>query len=207
MNKSRESESRALKSGKSSRIVRSFISLCKRHYMQKSEIIRELKSNYRIFIDFIKTLEEEKFQSGPNGKWTPGQHFDHIRLSIQQLPFAYGLPKFILRFLFGKANRPSRTYDGLVQRYREKLSAGGQATGRYVPKTILIEEKGRIERSLLKNLDQLTRRIEKYAEKDLDTYLLPHPLLGKLTLREMLYFTIYHVEHHRVSVERDLRPS
>jgi len=33
-------------------------------------------------------------------------------------------------------------------------------------------------------------------EDDLDRVMLPHPLLGKLTLREMLFFTIYHVEHH-----------
>ena len=32
--------------------------------------------------------------------------------------------------------------------------------------------------------------------KDLDVYILPHPLLGKVTLREMLYFTIHHNEHH-----------
>jgi hypothetical protein len=30
---------------------------------------------------------------------------------------------------------------------------------------------------------------------------LPHPLLGKLTLREMLYFTAYHADHHRHSIE------
>ena len=38
---------------------------------------------------------------------------------------------------------------------------------------------------------------------DLDAVLLPHPLLGKLTVREMLFFTVYHVQHHRALVERD----
>jgi len=35
--------------------------------------------------------------------------------------------------------------------------------------------------------------------------LLPHPLLGKVTVREMLYFTIHHVQHHHALVERDSR--
>jgi hypothetical protein len=34
---------------------------------------------------------------------------------------------------------------------------------------------------------------------------LPHPLLGKLTLREMIYFTIYHVQHHHKLVQNQLK--
>ena len=36
----------------------------------------------------------------------------------------------------------------------------------------------------------------KWKDSQLDQYLAPHPLLGKLTLRELCYFTIYHTEHH-----------
>jgi hypothetical protein len=36
----------------------------------------------------------------------------------------------------------------------------------------------------------------------LDEYLLPHPLIGKLTIREILYFTIYHNLRH-ASLEGD----
>jgi hypothetical protein len=39
----------------------------------------------------------------------------------------------------------------------------------------------------------------------LDLLILPHPLLGKLTLREMLYFTLYHVEHHEKQVLENLK--
>ena len=40
---------------------------------------------------------------------------------------------------------------------------------------------------------------------DLDKYVLPHPLLGKVTLREMLYFTIHHNEHHLELLKAGLR--
>ena len=41
-----------------------------------------------------------------------------------------------------------------------------------------------------------TAKLTDINEYDLDNYQLPHPILGKISLREMLYFTAYHVEHH-----------
>jgi uncharacterized damage-inducible protein DinB len=38
----------------------------------------------------------------------------------------------------------------------------------------------------------------------LDRLRLPHPALGKLTVREMLFFTIYHNIHHVENVVRRL---
>ena len=35
-----------------------------------------------------------------------------------------------------------------------------------------------------------------WSERALDRYRLPHPLLGRLTVREMLLFTLYHSVHH-----------
>jgi len=37
---------------------------------------------------------------------------------------------------------------------------------------------------------------KKWKEPQLDQYIAPHPLLGKITLRELCYFTIYHTKHH-----------
>ncbi len=45
-------------------------------------------------------------------------------------------------------------------------------------------------------MQRLNVAIGKWNDRNPDRTLLPHPLLGKLTVREMLYFTIYHVEHH-----------
>jgi hypothetical protein len=37
---------------------------------------------------------------------------------------------------------------------------------------------------------------EKWDEGELDQYQLPHPTLGKRTIREMFYFTIFHNLRH-----------
>ena len=49
---------------------------------------------------------------------------------------------------------------------------------------------------LVKEEKRLAKKIQKWTESDLDTYLLPHPLLGKMTIREIALWTAYHTEHH-----------
>jgi len=48
------------------------------------------------------------------------------------------------------------------------------------------------------------RAITAWGDDALDRYRLPHPLIGKLTLREMLVFTLFHFDHHRDNVARRL---
>ena len=42
----------------------------------------------------------------------------------------------------------------------------------------------------------LCNQVARWNEADLDRYRMPHPLLGLLTVREMLQFTVYHTAHH-----------
>ena len=92
----------------------------------------------------------------------------------------------------------------MVAKYKLRLEAGGKAMGRFIPKPVLPGQKAILKNKLIKAVDRLCKKIDKYNEKQLDYYILPHPLLGKLTVREMLYFTIYHVEHHQKSMLENL---
>ena len=49
---------------------------------------------------------------------------------------------------------------------------------------------------------QATTVLRNWRDTDLDKYFLPHPLLGKLTIREMLFFTLYHDRHHVNNVRK-----
>lgn len=92
----------------------------------------------------------------------------------------------------------------MVTKYVEKLAAGGRATSRFIPQPVGVELQGKRSQQLLGLIDQLTRQIGHFTEKDLDTIIAPHPLLGRVTLREMMYFTIYHVEHHQNTIKNQL---
>jgi hypothetical protein len=48
---------------------------------------------------------------------------------------------------------------------------------------------------------------KKWADSQLDQYIVPHPLLGKITLRELCYFTIYHTYHHLAIVKERVSES
>jgi len=171
--------------------------------MDRSEINTELGEHHAAFIARILALAHGQLEGSRNGKWSPAQHLEHIQRAVRPVGLAMLVPKWFLRWRFGKPNRTPRDYDGLVQRYTEKLAAGGRASGRFVPPVIAASEVERIAASVQSTTQVLIRRVDRWSERDLDRYLLPHPLLGKLTVREMLFFTIYHVQHHQALVERD----
>ena len=148
------------------------------------------------FNEYISAQDKLRFENTPGGKWSAGQNIDHLVRSIKPLQLAYSLPKFILRLLFGKANRPSKTYEELVNKYKLKIAAGGRASGPYIPPPVTFDKKESLLKKYTVQKEKLLQKIDKQKETDLDRYILPHPLLGKLTLREMLFFTIYHNQHH-----------
>lgn len=172
--------------------------------MKQAEIIQKLSENHEAFIDFIYALNKEEFEAVINNKWSAGQQLEHIYLSLKPLTQVLQIPRFLLRLIFGKANRPSKKYEVLVEKYKDKLANGGRATGSFIPALVLADKKEVLIKKIQHAVYKLTSLISHYKEEELDSLILPHPLLGKLTIREMLYFTIYHVEHHEAITKRNL---
>ncbi len=172
--------------------------------MDKVELKIKLGEKYSLFIEFILALTDEEFLTSKNYKWTAGQQAEHIYLSIKPLRKILALPKSVLKLLWGKSNRDGKNYDDLVKKYLSKLENGGRATKRFMPATVSVEKGKNIKVKLTFEVIKLCSRIEKFTEQELDQYILPHPLLGKLTLREMLFFTIYHIEHHHNNAKQNL---
>ena len=162
----------------------------------KPQIIAALHEKVDAFNKYISSLNKEQFEVSPGGKWSAGQNIDHLIRAIKPLQLAYSMPKFVLIILFGKTNRPSHAYEELVIKYEAKLTAGGKASRPFIPPPVSFEKKDELVKKYGQQKQKLIVKIEKQTEADLDKYILPHPLLGKITLREMLYFTIHHNEHH-----------
>ena len=151
---------------------------------------------------YCASIPDPLFFQQPEGKWSPARQTKHLITSNNMARLAFVLPGFVVRMLAGKPNRPSRSYDELVNRYRDKLARGGQASGRYIPKPIPAET-GREKwlRQYQASMKKMAAAIEKTKKEErLDQYLAPHPLLGKITLRELAYFTIHHSHHHLESI-------
>lgn len=164
--------------------------------MTKQMIIKELSERHVILVDYILSLSYDEFIFSYNQKWTGGQQMEHIFRSTSMLPLLLKIPLSLNGYFFGKAKRPSRNYNEIVQAYLSKLNNGSQATKRYIPSKIPYGYRINLAHKLLKNITAINEAIDKISEKNLDLYCLPHPILGKLTYREILYFTIYHADHH-----------
>jgi hypothetical protein len=172
--------------------------------MNKQEISDNLIESHQKFAGFVAGLSEPDFMFAPAGKWTAGQQLDHILRGVSPVSTALVLPKLVARIMFGKAGRESIEYETLVENYRARLAAGSKASGRFVPPEIGFESRETMKNKLLKTVAELTGRLDKFSEAQLDEYILPHPILGKLTVREMLYFTIYHAGHHHQAALKNL---
>ncbi|MFY7998028.1 MAG: DinB family protein [Candidatus Kapaibacteriota bacterium] len=172
--------------------------------MSKDYILSELLARHQHFSEAVSGLSEHDFLYAVPGKWSAGQQLDHIYRAVNALLLPFRLPKFVLRMAFGTANRPSRDYDALVAKYHAKLAGGGRASGRFLPPPIAYNEREAVRSKTLQSVQKLCKALERYSEEDLDRYILPHPLLGRITLREMMYFTAYHVEHHEALTKRNL---
>jgi len=168
----------------------------------KTEIIGALNEKIDAFNHFISPLDRREFEATPGGKWSAGQNLDHLIRAINPLQLAFRLPKLFLKLFFGRSNRPSKSYEQLVEKYKYKLAQGGKASGPFIPPVVLFEKKLSLLKRYERQKKNFIEKVQKQKESDLDRYILPHPLLGKLTLREMLFFTIYHNQHHLESLEK-----
>ncbi|MES2520171.1 MAG: DinB family protein [Bacteroidota bacterium] len=166
--------------------------------MTKQEIIQKLSEGFSIVETTINNTDI--FYQRKDEKWSVAQNVKHLILSVKPLNLAFTLPNFALLF-FGKLNRNPRNYEEIVAKYHQKLAEGGVSTGQFSPKEGIVNQD---KDALIKEFQTINtiflRKVEEFSEEDLDKYLLPHPLLGKLTLREMLYFTIYHTLHHHKAI-------
>ena len=149
---------------------------------------------------YLRSLPADLFVQAQGEKWSPAEHVRHLSKSVRPVALALGLPRFMLWLRFGRASAGSRSFEVMRETYLARLAAGATA-GRFTPSPqapaadAAAYREGILTAWRTANAD-LRSRIAGWDEEALDRYLLPHPALGKLTVREMLFFTLYHNAHH-----------
>lgn len=166
----------------------------------KTEIITTLKDSNQRVTNWFTEIPADLFFQREGEVWSASDNMDHLIKSHKPIAKAMKLPKLTLRAMFGKPEKPSMNYEELCQVYRNLLAKGAVASGRYLPNQQTPEnaedKKAELLDQFSKASTELVSVAEQWAEGELNDYLLPHPLLGKLTIREMVYFTIYHNLRH-----------
>lgn len=156
----------------------------------------------------LAALPDSQFLAPQGSAWSPAEHIRHLTQSSAPLAQGLRLPRWMLRLRFGGGPGRSRSFIEMRDHYLAALAAGGQASGRFVPYAEAAPSApGERRREIMTEWTRITVELQnaigRWPESALDGLALPHPLLGPLTVREMLAFTVYHTSHHlRRIVER-----
>jgi hypothetical protein len=166
--------------------------------MIKSDIVALLEEKHQELFRLIDNQSDEKWMSGPKNKWTFGQHILHLANSLQLLNNGLSYPKFILKYKFGTSNRETRSYDVVVKKYQEKLVANRERAAQFNSKLKVptLKEKPFLINKLKIQNKKLQYKTNKWNDNNLDTLLIPHPLMGRMTVREIIMWSAYHTAHH-----------
>ncbi|MBC7876682.1 MAG: DinB family protein [Anaerolineales bacterium] len=166
----------------------------------KETIINEIKSSNQRAIEWFNTIPVDQFFIRNGEVWSASDNVDHLIKAVKPIALALKMPRFGLQTMFGKAEHPSRTYDEICKTYADEISKGAQASGRFLPNQESPVQPEQQKKELLDQLvkanNSLLSALEKWQDLELDEYQLPHPIVGKLTIREMLFFSIYHTLRH-----------
>lgn len=157
---------------------------------------QQLSTDCQAFISVADSVSDEQFQKQADDKWTMAEVMQHLYLSARPVARLMIGPREVL-MQWGKANAPSRTYTELASAYAEILGTGVKAPATMSPRPEDMQAgKNEIVQRFAGIYQALINAIETWSEQELNTYRIPHPVLGKLTVQEMLLFTSIHTQHH-----------
>lgn len=172
--------------------------------MNTLEIVNNLNKIKEEIMNTTSTLSEEDFIAKPSPtSWSVAEQVFHLMISTNESIKPYVLPGFVLKVLFGKKLSAELSYSELEANYDEKIEHGAKASGKFAQ----IEKVRLFDRNATLNMfmvvyDRYIRAFEKCSEDKLDQCQIPHPILGKISLRELGYFTIFHTKHHLQSIQK-----
>ncbi len=166
--------------------------------MKKEQIAEILEEKHQNLFDWLENQPKNLWEKGSEKKWTTGQHTLHLADSLALLNKALKYPKFLLKYKFGICNRATRDYETIVKKYHEKLAVNQERATNFNKdlKIPLLSEKEILINKLNTGSKKLQKKLKILKDKDLDRLLLPHPLMGRMTLREIIMWTAHHTEHH-----------
>lgn len=164
-------------------------------------LAQQLTDDCQAFVNRVRDLSETEFTEHITDKWSVAEVMQHLYLSARPVARLMAGPREVFS-QWGQAEAPSRTYDQIAAMYTKGLATGVKAPATASPRPEDMEvSKQEVMDRFMGVYQALTGALAGWSDRDLDTYRIPHPALGKLTVREMLYFTSIHTQHHLRSLK------
>lgn len=164
--------------------------------MQIADLQKLMIREAHDFGGFAAPLSEADFAHQPNGRWSVGDTVQHLFLSARPVVRLLAGPRDVLA-QWGEVQGPARTYEEVEVMYRQVLGKGVKAPANLSPRSEDVPaDKETMLAWLTDTYLALADQLANWSEEELDRYQIPHPALGLISVRDMLYFVSIHTQHH-----------
>ena len=170
--------------------------------MTKPELKEALQERFSSIAQATESIDESQFFASIGEKWSIAENILHLTQSAKGFNQGLAFPKEVLVRQFGKIDRPSYDYDGVVNAYLTILGTGIKASGAFVPLLPENPSKAILLSSFIKHHESLANYLDEWSETELDEIAMKHPVLKLMTIREIYYFMHYHIGHHHKAIQK-----
>ena len=138
-------------------------------------------------------VNDAKINLKPTEKWSFGEEMLHLIMSTNGTALLLASPDERL----SPSDHASRSYDAIVDEYKAKLLLNPTIGQAFADKAGKSYKGADLKASFAKAAQNTLLALKYWDEAKSDQWMVwKHPLLGKMTAREMVYFTVYHTRHH-----------
>jgi hypothetical protein len=169
------------------------------HPHTRPEILAALEANARTLADYFAALPADAFFDGDSDRWSPAHHLAHLTATSAAITRGLrsgGLPAHPA----GRSRSYAEVRDAAAASVRTTPKDTLLTMGRTVRIDAGASQAGLVDAFLAAGV-ALREAIAGWDEGAMDRSAMPHPLIGALTVREMLLFAVVHERHHLRGVQ------
>ncbi len=175
----------------------------------KSELIAALQTQKLEIPALLSSIPTKQFFDGSSEHWSAGHHVQHITSAVnrvaQGLLNASVLPK-------REPATASRDFATLHETYLATLKNTPSETLRQLGSRVTLKEfensdayKTQLISSFVSAISNFNTALENFDEANLEQLGMPHPVMGLLSSREMVFFIVFHNTHHQNGIAKLLQ--
>jgi hypothetical protein len=161
------------------------------------ELQRMITERYQAFLALADSLTDNQFFAPlDSNRWSVAENLQHLYLSTRPVARLLAGPHEVLQ-QFGKPTHLPRSFEELSADYKQILEqANVKAPTSFSPRSEDVTDREIVTKQFEGAHQGVVEALATWTEEELDAYCIPHPALGLLTVREMVYFTALHSDHH-----------
>jgi hypothetical protein len=162
-----------------------------------ADLVREFQNLSEKSVQFLRGIPADRFFAHPEQGWSIAENVKHLSKTTWPITMGLRLPSAIPSVIFGKGTG-SRSFEEIRKTYYASLKGGFQA-GIYTPGKAAPGQSEHQEKLISKLQNSISDLVDAFSKLDdvvLDSVRMPHPAIGRITIREMLYSSLNHDIHH-----------